>query len=167
MYHSLPAEVWRQIFAVAVRPCVHMQRPQNDDDNHDPFNLSGPGPYLFRDTLKTKLALCRVSKCFNGLATEFLYECVYFNSHDRLNAAIQHSAREDTNKFWWTKVLALRFWYTMGSSVALVARLLSKCVNLRLLRFAAPTMGPEVGLDQVKSVYRSLRREKVEVWYRP
>jgi len=46
----------------------------------------------------------------------------------------------------------------MGSSVAPVAHFLSKCVNLRLLDFAAPTMDPEVDHDQVKSVYRSLPR---------
>jgi hypothetical protein len=157
MYNSLPVEIWRQIFAVAVRSCVHAQRLQAaGDDDHDPFNLGSP--HLLRHTLKTKLSLCLVSKDFNSLASEFLYECIYFTSHERLISAIRHSTRGGTSKFWWTKVLALRFWYTMGSSVASVAHLLSKCVNLRLLVFAAPTMGPEVGLDQVGSVYRSVPR---------
>jgi len=103
------------------------------------------------------LALSLVSTSFNSLATEFLYECVHF-TYDGLNTAIRLSTRGGANKLWWTKVLELRFCYTMGSSVASVAHLLTKCVNLRLLVFASPTMGPEAGLDQAGTVYRSLPR---------
>jgi len=158
MYNSIPVEVWRQIFAAAVRRCVHAQRFQAtaDDDDHDPFNLASP--HLLHGTLKTKLALCLVSKGFNSIATEFLYESVHFTSYERLNSAIWHSPRGGTNKFWWTKVLFVRFWYVVDSSVGSVAHLLSKCVNLRLLYFAARTMDPRAGLGQVKSVYRSLPR---------
>jgi hypothetical protein len=161
MSDAVPVEIWRQIFAVAARPCVHAERCQTTADyDHDPFNLSDP--HLLDDSLKTKSALCLVSKGFNSLATEFLYESVHFTSHERLNSAIQHSSRGGANKFWWTRVLVLQSWYTMDSAVPSVARLLSKCLNLRLVVFAAPTktMGPEVDLDQVKSesVYRSLPR---------
>jgi len=158
MYNSIPVEVWRQIFSVAVRRCVHAQRLQAtaDDDDHDPFNLGSS--HLLRDTLKTKLALCLVSKGFNSIATEFLYESVHFISYEHLKSAIQHSPRGVTNKLWWTKVLVLRFWYAMDSWVASVAHLLSKCVNLRFLYFAALPLDPEVGLDQVKAVSRSLPR---------
>jgi len=148
------AEVWRQIFAAAVRPCVHAQRVQTiGDDDDDPFNLAHP--QHLRGSLKTNLALCLVSKSFNSLATEFLYECIHFTSYNGLNPAIRLSTREVANKFWWTKVLSLRFWLIMDNVAASVAHLLSKCVNLRLLVFE---MGPSVGLDQVEPVYRSIPR---------
>jgi len=77
MYNSIPVEIWRQTFAVAVRRCVHAQRLQATAaaDDHGPFNLGSP--HLLQDTLKIKLALCLVSKGFNSIATEFLYESVH------------------------------------------------------------------------------------------
>jgi hypothetical protein len=155
MSGALPVEIWRQILAAAVRPCVHAQRRQiMADDDHDPFSLNGPR--LPHDNLGTNLAVCLVSKGFNSLATEFLYESVHFTSHERLNSAIQHSPWGGTSKFWWTKVLALRFWYTMDSAVPSVACLLSECVNLRLVVFAAPKSVPKYDLDQFRLVYRAL-----------
>jgi len=155
MYNSLPAEVWRQIFAAAVSPCVHAQRIQTiGDDDDDPFNLTNP--QHLRGSIKTKLALCLVSKSFNSLATEFLYECIHFTSRDGLNRSIPLSTGGGANKFWWTKVLELPFSYSWGDSVAPVTHLLPKCVNLRLL--VLPEMTPELDLDQVESVYRSIPR---------
>jgi len=154
MYNSLPAEVWRQIFAAAVRPCVHAQRIQTiGDDDDDPFNLN---PKHLRGSIKTNLALCLVSKSFNSLATEFLYECIHFNSRDGLDRAIQLFTRGGANKLWWTKVLEINFWYTRGKSVTPITHLLPKCVNLRLLVFLK--MVPELEFDQVETVYRSLPR---------
>jgi len=150
MYNSLPAEVWRQIFATAVRPRVHAQRVQKiGDDDDDPFNLANP-QYL-RGSLKTTLALCLVSKSFNSLATEFLYKCIRFTCLDHLNSAIQHSTDGGVNNFWWTKVLELRLWYTMDSSSASVT-------HLRLVVFAAPVVVTDVDFNKVKTVYRSLPR---------
>jgi hypothetical protein len=153
MYNSLPVEIWRQIFAVAVRPCVHAQRLHTtgdvDNADHDPFNLHPS--HLLHHTLRTKLALCLVSKCFNSLATEFLYEEFHFSSNNFVDLG-------GTNKFWWTKVLVLPYGYTMGRSAPFIPHLLSKCVNLRLLYCEPPTIGPDFSPDQVMSVYRSLPR---------
>jgi hypothetical protein len=126
------------------------------DDDHDPFDLNGPR--LLHDNFETKLALCLVSKGFNSLATEFLYESVHFISHESLNSAIQHSPRGGTSKFWWTKVLTLRFRYMLDRAVPSVAHLLSECVNLRLVVFAAPKRDLRGDLDKLRSVYRSLPR---------
>jgi len=156
MYNSLPVEIWRQIFASAVRPCVHAQRlhttgDDDDDDDHDPFNLHSS--HLLHDTIRTKLALCLVSKLFNSLATEFLYENVHLTDTNDNSLGTG-----STNKFWWTKVLFLRFSFRTGSLVPLATHLLSKCVNLRLL-YLEPTRGhPNLSLDQVKSIYRSVPR---------
>jgi len=153
MYNSLPVEIWRQIFAAAVRPCVHAQRlhTTGDDDDDDPFNLHSS--HLLHDTIRTKLALCLVSKLFNSLATEFLYESVHVT--DINNYSLD---TESTNKFWWTKVLHLRFSFGMGGLVPLLTHLLSKCVNLRLLRFEAAMVHRDLSPDQVKSVCRSFPR---------
>jgi len=156
MYNSLPVEIWRQIFVAAVRPCVHAQRlhttgDDDDDDGDDPFNLHSS--HLLHDTIRTKLALCLVSKFFNSLATEFLYESVHVT--DINNYSLD---TESTNKFWWTKVLHLRFSFGMGGLVPLLTHLLSKCVNLRLLRFEAAMVHRDLSPDQVKSVCRSIPR---------
>lgn len=167
MYNSLPVEIWRQIFAEAVRPCVHTQRFQttgDNDDDHDPFKLHCP--HLLHGILRTKMALCLVSKRFNSLATEFLYEYVHFTSNNFLYPATQHSPRGGTNKFWWTKVLVLRFGYATGGSAPLVTDLLSKCVNLRFLYFAQPSIGPEFSPDQVKLIYRSLPQSLQAICWR-
>jgi hypothetical protein len=157
MYNSLPVEIWRQIFAAAVRPCVHAQRLHTtgdvDNDDHDPFNL-----HLLRETLRTKLALCLVSKRFNSLATEFLYEHVHFRSNNALDSGGTNKFSPFTNKFWWTKVLVLPYCYAMGRSALLVAHILSKCVNLRLLNCGPPTIGLDSNPDHVMSVHRSLPR---------
>jgi len=156
MYNSLPIEIWRQIFATAVRPCVHAQRlhttgDNDDDDDDDPFNSHSS--HLLHDTIRTKLALCLVSKLFNNLATEFLYESVHVT--DINNYSLDTGS---TNKFWWTKVLHLRFSSGMGGLVPLLTHLLSKCVNLRLLRFEAAMVHRDLSPDQVKSVCRSFPR---------
>jgi hypothetical protein len=155
MYNSLPVEIWRQIFAAAVRPCVHAQRT-GDDDDHDPFNLHPS--HVLRDTLTTKSALCLVSRRFNSLATEFLYENVHFRSNNILDSGVANEFSPSTNKFWWTKVLVLPYCYAMGSSAPLVAHLLSKCVNLRLLNCGPPTIGLGSNPDQVMSVHSSFPR---------
>jgi hypothetical protein len=160
MYNSLPVEIWRQILAAAVRPCVHAQRFHTTGDvynnDHDPFNLHPS--HLLHHTLRTKLALCLVSRCFNSLATEFLYENVHFRSNDILDSGVVNEFSPSTNKFWWTKVLVLPYCYPMGRPAPLVAHLLSKCVNLRLLYCEPPTIGPDFNPHQVMSVYRSLPR---------
>ena len=168
MYNSLPVEIWRQIFAEAVTPCEHAQRFQttsgdddDDDDDHDPFKLHSP-----HDILRTKMALYLVSKRFNSLATEFLYEYIHVTSKNFLYSATQHSPRGGTNKFWWTKVLVLRFGYATGGSAPLVADLLSKCVNLRFLYFSEPSIGSVFSPDQVKSIYRSLPRSLQAIRWR-
>jgi len=154
LYNSLPAEVWRQIFATAVRPCIHAQRSRTiDDDDDDSFSLVNlERPYSFCDSRNTKLALCLVSKSFNSLATEFLYEHILLTSYKILNTAIRLSTHRGANRLWWTKALWLCFSFTRGI-IPSVAPLLSKCVNLRLLIFE---VNPRVDLDQVKTVYRSL-----------
>jgi hypothetical protein len=160
MYNSLPVEIWRQILAAAVRPCVHAQRLHTtgdvDNDDHDPFN-SHPS-HLLHHTLRTKLALCLVSKGFNSLATEFLYEKVHFSSNNFVDSG-------GTNKFWWTKVLVLPYGYAMGRSAPLIPHLLSKCVNLRLLYCESATIGPGFSPDQVMSACRSLPRGVQAFWW--
>ena len=133
---------------------VSVSRRIGDDDD-DPFNLN---PKHLRGSIKTKLALCLVSKSFNSLATEFLYECIHFNSRDGLNRAVPLFTRGGANKLWWTKVLEINFCYTRGrgKSVTPITHLLPKCANLRLLVF--PKVSPELDLDQVETVYRSLPR---------
>jgi hypothetical protein len=151
MYNSLPVEIWRQIFAAALRPCVHAQRlhTTGDDDDHDPFNLH-PSHFL-RHTIRTKWALCLVFKRFNSLATEFLYEMVYFRFDKFL-------AIGSMDKFWWTKVLVLPYVFPTGRLAPLLPLLLSKCVNLRLLHCEPPIVGLNCDPDQVMLVYRSLPR---------
>jgi len=152
MYNSLPIEIWRQIFATAVRPCIHTQRLHTTgDDDDDPFNLQSS--HLLHDTLRTKLALCLVSKLFNSLATEFLYESVHVT--DINNNSLDTGS---TNKFWWTKVLSLRCSFEMGSLVPLVTHLLSKCVNLRILYLESTMGGPYLSPDQVRSICHSFPR---------
>jgi len=152
MYNSLPIEIWRQIFATAVRPCVHAQRLHTTgDDDDDPFNLQSS--HLLHDTLRTKLALCLVSKPFNSLATQFLYENVHVT--DKNNNSLDTGS---TNKFWWTKVLSLHCSFEMGSLVPVVTHLLSKCVNLRLLYLESTTDGPDLSPYQVRSICRSVPR---------
>jgi hypothetical protein len=153
MYNSLPVEIWRQILATAVRPCVHAQRLHTtgdvDVDDHDPFNLHPS--HLLRETLRTKVALCLVSKGFNSLATEFLYENVHFRSKIFLPSG-------GLNRFWWTKVLVLPHAFATGWSAPFIPRLLSKCVNLRLLFCEPPTTGPDSSPDKLMSIYHSLPR---------
>ena len=118
------------------------------------------------------MALSLVSKRFHSLAIEFLYEYVHFTSTNFLYSATQHSPRGGTNKFWWTKVLVLRFGYATRGSAHLVADLLSKCVNLRLLYFAHPScfaprsINPDFSPDQVKLIYRSLPRSLQAIRWR-
>jgi len=152
MYRSLPVEIWRQIFAAAGRPCVHAQRLHTTgDDDDDPFNLHSS--HLLHDTIRTKLALCLVSKLFNSLATEFLYESVHITDIDYYSLDIG-----STNKFWWTKVMYLRFSFGMRSPVLVVTHLLSKCVNLRLLYLESTRGSPDLSPYQVRSICRSIPR---------
>ncbi len=102
--------------AAVVRPCVQAQplrtTGDDDDDDHDLFNLDSPH---LQDQLGS---LSLVSKRFS-----LLNEYVHVTSDNFLDSMIWHS-------LWWTEGLVLCFYSPPPS----VAHLLSECVNLRLLR---------------------------------
>ena len=130
----LPPEIWRIIFAFAVRPCVHVSSALDASDSGHSLDPLALAVVATRPTvLRTKLSLLLVSKCWYGLVRDILYEHIIFHSQESLTRCLAAIAKLETGiLFRFTKSLVLHVldwerWHIP------VAKILKLCENLRTL----------------------------------
>ena len=132
---SLPPEIWRIIFAFAVRPCVHVSSALDVSDSGHSLDPLALAVAATRPTvLRTKLSLLLVSKNWCGMVRDTLYEHITFHSQESLTqclAAIAKSGPE-TPVFHFTKSLVLCIFDWERWHVPVVKNL-RLCKNLRTL----------------------------------
>ena len=132
---SLPPELWRIIFAFAVRPCAHVSSALDASDSGrslDPLALAVAATHP--TVLRTKLAFLLVCKHWHRTARDILYEHVIFKSYESLTRCLAALVNlgSDTSPFYSTQSLVL-YLYDWKSWNIPIVKILKLCDNLRTL----------------------------------
>ena len=163
----LPPELWRIIFAFAVRPCTHVSSALDASDSGRPLDPLALAVAATRPTvLRTKLAFLLVCKHWHRMAKDILYEHVIFKSYEPLThrLAALVNLGSDTSPFCSTKSLVLYVYDWEWWNIPVV-KLLKLCDNLRTLVLGSYSIGSLSNSDGMRLVINAIPSNLVALAY--